>query len=263
MPVRIFNRLSPAAPVVIADGRFAKLPHVQDSGGRAVAVEAGRPCTLRSVGENDVPFEVFEVNLGGIGFIPLSFLVGVFLRTPRRTPVDASLAVVAPGVPKRGIAFDHDGAAVTVFHAVRLGGTGLHEGKAVGHEDQGSRPALPTLADVFFMGDGDGFDKRLRIVAVRFNEVAVWAEIVMAVCRVRAFNAGLHILIGVGNGGFSVVYIKKDFQITTYLGDICARGREGVSLYNDFLIFYIYIEPIPSLTRISQATRYLKVLIYA
>lgn len=188
MPVRVLECASPANPVGIAYGGFTELPYVEDTGGRGVAHEAGRPSASSPVGEDDLGIEVLSVDLGRVGAIPPPFFVGVLLRASWGTIGDSGLAVVAAPVPMGGVVGLH-GAAIPITHVPRLGWPRLHEAKAMAHEDKTLGTVLAAGADVLVFGDDGSFCDGLRVVTVRARVVAVGAEVIMAVGQVRASAA--------------------------------------------------------------------------
>lgn len=100
VPGRIGERKLSTSPVVIAQGSLSELPDIENAGGRLEAHDAFWPLTPNSIGLDDLHVEVGLVNLGIIGFVPLSLFFGVLGWATGATVGSLPVTVLAPGIPE-------------------------------------------------------------------------------------------------------------------------------------------------------------------
>jgi hypothetical protein len=174
---------------VIADGGLTELPDVQHAGRRLQAHDALWPVVAVCIGLDDLPIQVGLVDLGVVGFVPLSVFFRVLGWTSWAARRSLPMAILATGKPE-GRVFRHgDGAFVPGAWAICTRWTGLEEVPALAHEDEDRSSGLSTLTGVLVGLDGDGFEEGLGIYVGRVRVMAVRAEPVVSIGRVLALGA--------------------------------------------------------------------------
>lgn len=165
VPVGICESQPPAADCVVASRCFAEFPYVECSGGRIVALDAGRPLSTRAVGLDEFSEHSSFGNLRSVFAIPNAFFVTVLLGSPRRAVVQGLVAVVAHGVERLWIVYAEHSAFIALLVASTTGSAGRkHVLTGVEHENERRCARFATLADELVGLDSHGFEEGLVVV---------------------------------------------------------------------------------------------------